>query len=117
MGDQDGLNAVLFGQWRELDFRWNWQVVPDRRRAIEAGCWGLDRTEKSIVHFVTSAKPWLPGSRYAERHLFFYYLDKTAWRGWRVPAMLSAKTRLKRLLWPMVARLRSWRRPVAGETP
>ena len=116
MGDQDGLNAVLFDKWRELDFRWNWQAVPDRRRAIKAGCWGLELTEKSIVHFVTPAKPWLPGSLYDERHLFFHYLDKTAWRGWRVPVILSAKTQLKRLLWPLAARLRSRRRRVTGET-
>lgn len=98
MGDQDGLNAVLFDDWGELDFRWNWQVVPDMGRAVAAGCWGLDLFEKTIVHFVTGAKPWVPGSRYAERHLFFRYLDMTAWRGWRVPAQLEAIAALKRLI-------------------
>jgi lipopolysaccharide biosynthesis glycosyltransferase len=96
--DQDGLNAVLFDDWGELEFRWNWQIVPDAKRALAAGCWGLELTEKSIVHFVTSAKPWLPGSRYPERRLFYHYLDMTAWRGWRVPILLDAKAALKRAI-------------------
>jgi lipopolysaccharide biosynthesis glycosyltransferase len=85
MGDQDGLNAVLHDDWSELDFRWNWQVVPDMQKARESGCWGLEKIDKSIVHFVTAVKPWLPSCNYPERTLFFRYLDRTLWSGWRVP--------------------------------
>jgi lipopolysaccharide biosynthesis glycosyltransferase len=94
--DQDGFNALFGNDWREIDFRWNWQVMPDRRRAKAAGCWGMELTEKSVVHFVTSAKPWLPGSGYPERALFYRYVDRTAWRGWRVSPVRDLATRLKR---------------------
>ena len=89
--DQDALNAILYNNWREIDFSWNWQVVPELRRAVDQGCWGLELSSKSIVHFVTSAKPWMPGSRYAEKPLFYHYLDMTLWRGWRVPMLLECK--------------------------
>ena len=105
MEDQDGLNAVLFADWGELDFRWNWQVVPNMKSAIHAGCWGLGLTEKSIVHFVTSAKPWLPGSQSAERTLFYHYLDMTVWRGWRVPVLLEWKVAAKRAIKSAIALL------------
>ena len=82
LADQEGLNAVLHDDWGELDFRWNWQIVPDLKKAQKAGCWGLDLTEKSIIHYVTPCKPWVPGSRYRTR-LYFRYVDETSWAGWR----------------------------------
>jgi lipopolysaccharide biosynthesis glycosyltransferase len=84
--DQEVLNAVLFDDWGELEFRWNWQIV---WRGVRIGThkegWVPDRERKSIVHFITSEKPWVPGCECAEKELFFKYLDRTEWAGWRVP--------------------------------
>jgi lipopolysaccharide biosynthesis glycosyltransferase len=96
LADQEGLNAVLHDDWGELEFRWNWQIVPDLEKAKEAGCWGLELTEKSIIHYVTPCKPWVPGARYPERELYFRYVDRTAWAGWRVPLRRELLTNLKR---------------------
>lgn len=84
MGDQDGLNAVLFDDWGEVEFRWNWQIIPRNHRGSPQHCWVSDFGGKSIIHFVTSEKPWLPGCQYEEKRFFFDYLDKTEWAGWRV---------------------------------
>jgi lipopolysaccharide biosynthesis glycosyltransferase len=55
--DQDGLNVVLDGQWFELDSRWNFQN--HYTTAIAA----MPASEQpTIVHFVTSLKPWLATS-------------------------------------------------------
>jgi lipopolysaccharide biosynthesis glycosyltransferase len=51
--DQDALNAVLAGRWKELDPRW--QVHP--RAANSLGGPTLD--EPYIVHFSGLLKPWL----------------------------------------------------------
>jgi lipopolysaccharide biosynthesis glycosyltransferase len=85
LADQEALNAILWNDWGELDFRWNWQIVwrdgPFGRAKL---VWAPDTTRKSIVHFVTAEKPWLPGCDYDERKYFFEYLDRTDWAGLRV---------------------------------
>jgi lipopolysaccharide biosynthesis glycosyltransferase len=86
--DQEVLNAVLFDDWGELDYRWNWQIT---WRGVRIGThereWSPNTTRKSIVHFITGEKPWLPGCDYEEKKYFFEYLDRTEWAGWRVPWM------------------------------
>jgi lipopolysaccharide biosynthesis glycosyltransferase len=85
MVDQEALNAVLFNSWGHLEQRWNWQVGrlhPSRREPVSVGQGG----EPSIIHFTTAAKPWLPGCPYQEKKLFFEYLDRTEWTGWRIAA-------------------------------
>jgi lipopolysaccharide biosynthesis glycosyltransferase len=87
-GDQDVLNAVLTGRWGELDLRW--QVHPrilnhprlarqyvDRERLVQ-----LSR-DPWIYHFGGRLKPWVYPARQPADLLFFTYLDRTEWRGWR----------------------------------
>jgi lipopolysaccharide biosynthesis glycosyltransferase len=86
--DQDALNATLAGGWGELDLRWNqtshlhdypsWDASPfeeERYRRALAEPW--------VVHFAAPWKPWHFGCPHPCRDLFFHYLDRTAWRGWR----------------------------------
>jgi len=86
LADQEALNAILWNDWGELDFHWNWQIV---HRSIRLGkremVWTPEGDGKSIIHFTTAEKPWLPGCDYDERKYFFEYLDRTEWGGWRVP--------------------------------
>ncbi len=99
MEDQEGLNAVLFGDWGELDFGWNWQILWREYRLHRATPAWVPQTERrDIVHFTTSEKPWLPGCDYEERAHFFEALDKTAWAGWRVPLRKELVSRTKRAL-------------------
>ena len=98
MADQEALNAVLWDDWGELDYRWNWQVPWSGYRLGRAKrSWIPETTRKSVVHFTCGEKPWLPGCDYEERKFFFEYLDRTEWAGWRVPLLKEVLGRLTRL--------------------
>jgi lipopolysaccharide biosynthesis glycosyltransferase len=96
LADQEALNAIIWDDWAELDPRWNRQIFHRyyRKRRTHAAS-RQDGSEKSLVHFTTGEKPWRPGCGYKERHLFFEYLDRTEWSGWRIPRSLEARERAK----------------------
>jgi lipopolysaccharide biosynthesis glycosyltransferase len=98
MGDQDGLNAILHDDWKELAFRWNWQIVPRVHRVGPARCWIPAESERSIIHFSTFEKPWRPGCQLDERKYFFEALDRTIWAGWRIPLWQEAWVSIKQAL-------------------
>jgi lipopolysaccharide biosynthesis glycosyltransferase len=90
--DQDGLNAILSGKWGELHPKWN--VMPQN---FEYSSWKESpHTEHlyeelihhpGIIHYTNTPKPWHAGLKaectHPKKHLFFHYLDMTAWSGWR----------------------------------
>ena len=107
--DQEGLNAVLAGKWRELDAGWN-------RNPRRAGApRGRDRPPGDarddsawILHFCGNVKPWRDDGASAYQELYYRYLDLTAWRGWRperdwrtVTLAWYASSSLRRLLAPL----------------
>ena len=85
--DQDGLNAVLWDQWNELDPCWNqttslfrfpnWKSSPYESEAYHEA-----RYHPKIVHFAGGGKPWNAGEMHPHRREFFAFLDQTAWAGW-----------------------------------
>lgn len=113
--DQEALNAVLWDDWGELEYRWNSQIAWRRFRQGKAiPNWTPDYSRRSIVHFATSEKPWLPGCDYDEKRLFFEYLDRTEWRGWRVPAWKDGLARARRATGDLRDSLGMWRRRLTG---
>lgn len=78
--DQDALNAVLAGSWKQLDPSWNTQ--PRVRNAL--GIALPDRPR--IVHFSGRLKPWVYDGGTKLDRLFFEYLDHTDWKGFRPKA-------------------------------
>jgi lipopolysaccharide biosynthesis glycosyltransferase len=87
--DQDGLNAILANKWGEIDPRWNqiphiysykrWQESPFSEATYKAII-----SSPYIIHFATRSKPWNFKINYKpSEKLFFQYLDRTAWSGWR----------------------------------
>lgn len=80
--DQEALNAILAGDWRELDPCWNVTMHLFRPDAGSAQSRHVLRKPR-IVHFNSAIKPWQPDFSLGFRDLFFHYLDKTAWSGWR----------------------------------
>ncbi|MGQ9574270.1 MAG: glycosyltransferase family 8 protein [Thermoguttaceae bacterium] len=86
--DQYALNVVLAGRWRELDLRWN-QIAhlfayPSWRQSpFDPKTFRQLRREPFIVHFASGNKPWHWGNSHPFRHVFYQYLDQTAWAGWR----------------------------------
>ncbi|MCG9893295.1 MAG: glycosyltransferase family 8 protein [Thermosynechococcaceae cyanobacterium MS004] len=87
--DQDGLNAILFDRWGELDPQWNRASVLHRCQSWQDSPYSealFKRLLKhpAIIHFTESGKPWTPGFQHPEKHYFFEYLDRTAWSGWQI---------------------------------
>jgi lipopolysaccharide biosynthesis glycosyltransferase len=105
--DQDVLNAVLAGRWGELNFRWNltpgihnvyWQksASPVEQEALSQAI-----RNPGIIHYAMVSKPWTTrytGFDYSLGFdpLFFLYLNKTAWSGWRLTPWQLLKARVRR---------------------
>lgn len=92
--DQDGLNAILWDRWAALDSRWQVQprfttrglplphLDPAERAQLTADPW--------IFHFSGRLKPWIYlGSTMPDR-IFYEYLDRTWWTGWRPRVSMKA---------------------------
>jgi len=83
--DQYATNAVLAGQWRCLDHRWNqgahifaypnWRESPFDREAFETL-----KSDPWIVHYCSPSKPWDYLCTHPYTHEFRKYLKQTAWR-------------------------------------
>jgi lipopolysaccharide biosynthesis glycosyltransferase len=102
--DQEALNVVLADDWVQLDPRWNQQFS-----IFECPCWQDSsfaeedynrlRQEPLIVHYSsTAAKPWLLGCNHPLEDLYFKYIDKTAWAGWRMHLLRKIYLKLEEVL-------------------
>jgi len=93
--DQDGLNAILWKDWEAVDFRW--QVQPRLMARHRLPLPHLDQRERAklttdpwILHFSGRLKPWIyRGSTLPDR-IFYDYLDRTWWAGWRPPPSMKS---------------------------
>jgi lipopolysaccharide biosynthesis glycosyltransferase len=88
--DQDALNATLAGRWLDLDPHWNVGIESFWPRTWMGSTYSREAYESlvarpKIVHFCGVPKPWSPGSDHPRRDLYFRYLDRTDWSGWRPP--------------------------------
>jgi lipopolysaccharide biosynthesis glycosyltransferase len=86
--DQDALNATFIGAWRQLHPRWNICVEARYTGLLSAGPreraqLGEALVRPGIVHFIDGFKPWQRGCSNPRLFLFFFYLDRTRWCGWR----------------------------------
>ena len=83
--DQDGLNAVLGGDCLELDHRWNLSIQNGAGPSDPAVIGDLDALVRapSICHFSSHVKPWHTDCDHPRKQLFFDYLARTAWSGFR----------------------------------
>jgi lipopolysaccharide biosynthesis glycosyltransferase len=80
--DQEGLNAMIAGEWREVDQRWN--VTTDLHGSAPAtpAAEAVLR-DPFIIHFTGAAKPWHAGYSHGFQDWFLAQLDRTVWAGWR----------------------------------
>lgn len=104
--DQDGLNAILWRDWAELDPRWNQmpqilQVDTAANSPFDPETFRRVTTHPHIIHFASADKPWRFGCRHPATERFFLYLDRTAFRGFR-------PSRLGKLLSNLLDSLRNY---------
>jgi len=121
--DQYALNVVLSGRWGQLDPRWNqgshvfiypsWEQSPLDRQTFEQM-----RGDPYIVHYTTRFKPWRPLCPHPLAGLYFEYLDRTAWAGWRPGRMevmwaqlMTTEKRLRHGRKWLTSRARRWFAP------
>lgn len=87
--DQEGLNAVLAGDWGALDPRWNQNAGVAGRsfyhpEHLDGETYRRVVDDPWIIHFSGNLKPWmLRDTTDPARALYFEYLDRTPWAGWR----------------------------------
>ncbi len=83
--DQDGLNAVFVDQWYKFEDRWNQRVDCAKKdeKGELSGLGFRSCCQDGIIHYASKIKPWDYEAVHSGKELFFKYLDKTAWSGWR----------------------------------
>jgi len=99
--DQDGLNAVLANKWTDIDPRWNQQPEIFSYASWENSQFSKETYDSLvaapyIVHFATGGKPWNTREPHPFKHLFFKYVDMTAWKGYRFDLQRRLWRRLQR---------------------
>jgi lipopolysaccharide biosynthesis glycosyltransferase len=77
--DQDALNVVCDGGWKELEMRWIYQGHLETRVADLS-----ELRQPAIVHFVTSMKPWIPSSFSLNASLYDSFRRRTLFARSRV---------------------------------
>ena len=77
MWDQDGLNAVLYDDWQELDAKWNIQshhFAEARKKGIKNF---KDHFDPAVVHFTGNLKPWNYKSTHPYKKEYYRILKQT----------------------------------------
>jgi lipopolysaccharide biosynthesis glycosyltransferase len=109
--EQEALNAVLAGKWGELDPRWNQNAGVSGRpffkaRHMDERTYRLVVQDPWIVHFSGNIKPWMT-TETPSTALYFGYLDKTHWAGWRPARSVTSvllrayeSSRLRNVVYP-----------------
>jgi lipopolysaccharide biosynthesis glycosyltransferase len=85
--DQDALNHVLNGHFKELTKEWNFQDA-NIRRGQDGKCSADDIRElgaAKIIHFSWKSKPWHYLNNHPMKALYWHYLRQTDWRDYRPP--------------------------------
>ncbi len=77
--DQDGLNAIINGKWKELPSRYNIQrklsmAIYEKNTPTQ---WQTEINNRCIIHFTEGDKPWKIRSRRAFINEYYKYLKMT----------------------------------------
>jgi lipopolysaccharide biosynthesis glycosyltransferase len=98
--DQCALNCVTAGRWLEIPKRWNLQTSDIEGRGAAWALWRAQVEEAvadpAVIHYSEPAKPWSRGAPHPRSDLWFEFLDRTSWAGWRPPEGEPFPTRVVR---------------------
>lgn len=79
--DQDAINAVLRDHIALLPLEWNSQYLDARYTPKQSRLYKHPFRDPSIIHYVTSEKPWLTLSAAPRKSFYRQYLAMTPWEG------------------------------------
>lgn len=87
--DQDGLNAVLSGNWLELHPKWNQQTMffeaeKYKNFSIDEALLKESLQKPGIIHYSAKFKPWDYWCSHPLKEEYFFYLKKTPWRNFYI---------------------------------
>ncbi len=98
-GDQDALNVVAQGRWREVPRRWNLQTIDAEERGL---AWAMYRSEvedavakPAMVHYTGPVKPWAGRTDHPFAAQWFATLERSSWAGFG-PEDVTVVTRARR---------------------
>ena len=83
--DQDALNHVIDGDFKQLPKHWNCQshrLKIDVKKYAEAR---RNLPSAAVIHFIGRRKPWLYLCNHPMQWLYWKYLRQTEWRSYRPP--------------------------------
>jgi len=119
-GNQEGLNAILAGDWAPLDPSWNVLNWYYDARWFDSARYGpipsrRDRPrilrEANVIHFTTRFKPWRAACAHPRRRRYFSYLRRSGWMPWRTYATWRFGLEVKQLRFRAAQSLRARRIP------
>jgi lipopolysaccharide biosynthesis glycosyltransferase len=105
--DQDGMNAVINGRWKNIHPKYNMQSAFYEYNEQElADIYGLKELKEAksnpvIVHYTGSIKPWHFYSNHILRNRYWYYRRKTPYKN----DMLFIKNLIRKLVPSYIKRL------------
>lgn len=98
--DQDILNLLFIGKWKQMDCKWNLlngflrkvyldtHIYPEMEEGIKS---------RVIIHYSAAEKPWKYWCPNPLKSRYFYYLKKSPWRN--VKVLRNSK---QKLLYPLI---------------
>lgn len=84
--DQDGLNAIINGNWKKLPLKYNQQaVIFEERFNDKYHCFSQfelneARVNPTIIHYTGSSKPWHFRNNHPHKKLYWKYLKMTPFK-------------------------------------
>ncbi|MBA2846979.1 lipopolysaccharide biosynthesis glycosyltransferase [Methanococcus maripaludis] len=84
--DQCGLNAIVNGQWKKIELKYNQQaVIFEKDFEKKYSCFSKEELENArknpiIIHFTGSSKPWHFFNRHPYKSFYWKYLKLTPFR-------------------------------------
>lgn len=101
--DQDVINAVLRDRIALLPLEWNSQYLDARYTPATSKMYRRSFHDPSIIHYVTSEKPWLTFSGARRKSFYRKYLSMTPWKD-------EVRSRWRRERLTVAPYLRRWKR-------
>jgi lipopolysaccharide biosynthesis glycosyltransferase len=84
--DQDGLNAVINGRWKEIELKYNQQaVIFEQDFSSKYNCFSEQnlieaKNSPIIIHYTGSSKPWHFRNNHPYKYLYWKYLRMTPFK-------------------------------------
>lgn len=84
--DQDGLNSIINGKWKQLSLKYNQQaVIYTENFENEYNDYSLEELKEAklnpiIIHYTGSSKPWYFRNNHPHKNLYWKYLKMTPFK-------------------------------------